>query len=81
MTGVQTCALPICFPVTINYGYRAAVIAKEDSDNESYELAAPTIVIQEKTLRKEKVGSTKLWEAMGISRATYYRRKKKGLIK
>ena len=25
--------------------------------------------------------STKLWEAMGISRATYYRRKKKGLIK
>ncbi|MDN5554127.1 transposase [Prevotella sp.] len=41
-----------------HYGeYRAAVIAKEDSDNESYELAAPTIVIQEKTLRKEKVGS------------------------
>ena len=26
MTGVQTCALPICFPVTINYGEVSAVI-------------------------------------------------------
>ena len=41
-----------------HYGeYRAAVRAKEDSNNESYELAARTVVIQEKTLRKEKVGS------------------------
>ena len=31
MTGVQTCALPICFPVTI-FGLKAHVIIPDDLD-------------------------------------------------
>ena len=71
MTGVQTCALPICFPVTIKKVVKPDIIVVCDKEKitEKYIKGAPEFVaeiLSVSTARRDKIEKLKLYKKFGV---------------
>ena len=69
MTGVQTCALPICFPVTID-GVDATLIVKDSADPSKGVLFGTTAYTSNDSLEKANVSQSR-YEGFNSSRSSW----------